>query len=185
MSDSLIPSFIMSDVSELLTVAHQKWAMGANRSGRSPKLSDHEWFAQVTHQKWATMSESLRSLTKNERIAFFWANCSFAHSFAKNDRFAQKTWKSLFRAWKLTFSGPGKLIFSGPGKLTFSGPGKLTFSGPGKLTFSGPGQPLFAGGFGAAYLAMRPVSRLVGPPAVCSRKYNINPGTSIFLSFFS
>ena len=84
MSDSLFPFFLMSDVSELLTVAHQKRAMGANRSGRSPKLSDHEWFAQVTHQKWATISESLGSLTKNEGVSellVFWANQSFAHFF--------------------------------------------------------------------------------------------------------
>ena len=55
-----------------------------NSSGRSPKLSDHEWFAQVTHQKWATISESLGSLTKNEGVSellVFWANQSFAHFF--------------------------------------------------------------------------------------------------------
>ena len=57
-------------------------AMWANRSGRSPK-----------------MSESLRSLTKNE---WLWANRLFlegiAHSlifFAKNERFAQKTDKRI------------------------------------------------------------------------------------------
>ena len=50
-------------------VAHQKWAMWANRSGRSPKMSDHERFAQVAHQKWATMSEFLSLLTKNEQIS--------------------------------------------------------------------------------------------------------------------
>ena len=40
------------------------------------------------------VSESLRSLTKNERMSeslVFWANCSFAHLFAKNERFAEKT----------------------------------------------------------------------------------------------
>ena len=45
------------------------WAMGVNRSGRSPKMSDHERFAQVAHQKWATMRESLRLFTKNERMS--------------------------------------------------------------------------------------------------------------------
>ena len=44
------------------------WAI---RSGRSPKMS--EW------SNWA----------------FFWANGSFAHFFAKNERFAQKTSDSL------------------------------------------------------------------------------------------
>ena len=91
MSDSLIPSFLVSDV---------------NKSLRS--LTKNEWcnrIAQVAHQKFATMSNSLRSLTKNEQFAqvahqkwanewiacFFWANCSFAHFFLKNERFAQKT----------------------------------------------------------------------------------------------
>ena len=52
-----------------------------------------ERITQVTHQKWATMSELHRSLTKNERMSkllFFWANRSFAHFVAKNERFAQK-----------------------------------------------------------------------------------------------
>ena len=79
MSKSLIPSFLMSDVSESLRsltkneqceqiaqVAHQKWAMWANRSGRSPKMCE-----------WANRS-------------FFRANRSFAHFFAKHERFAQK-----------------------------------------------------------------------------------------------
>ena len=47
-------------------VAHQKWAMWANRS---PKISDHERFAQVAHQKGVAMSESLRSLTKNDGMS--------------------------------------------------------------------------------------------------------------------
>ena len=53
MSKSLIPSFLMSDV-----------------------------------------SESLRSLTKNEQMSAlldFFANCSFAYFFAKIERFAWKT----------------------------------------------------------------------------------------------
>ena len=68
--------------------------MWANRSGRSPKMSD--------------VSKSLRLLTKNKRPwanrsgrspkisewgnrSFFWANRSLAHFFAKNKRFTQKT----------------------------------------------------------------------------------------------
>ena len=74
-SNLLIPSFLMSDAAQ---VAHQKWAMWANRSGcslcknerpwvicsgRSSKMSDHEQIPQVAHQKWA-----------NEQIVgFFWA----------------------------------------------------------------------------------------------------------------
>ena len=54
-SDSLILSFLMSDVSELLR-----------------SLTKNEWceqIAQVAHQKLATMSKPLRWLTKNERIS--------------------------------------------------------------------------------------------------------------------
>ena len=50
-------------------VAHQKWAMWANRSGHSPKMSDHEQFAQVAQRKWAIVRELLRLLTKNERMS--------------------------------------------------------------------------------------------------------------------
>ena len=59
MSDSLIPSFLMSNVSKSLRsltknelceriaqVAHQKWAI---RSGRSEEMIDHEQIAQVAH----------------------------------------------------------------------------------------------------------------------------------------
>ena len=55
--------------------AQIKWAMWANRSGCSPKMSDYERFAQVAERKWVVVSESLRSLTKNEQIAhtlIFW-----------------------------------------------------------------------------------------------------------------
>ena len=53
--------------------------MWANRLGCSPKLRDvseslrlltkNEQFAQVAHQIWATMSDLLRSLTKNELMS--------------------------------------------------------------------------------------------------------------------
>ena len=36
---------------------------------RSPKMSDHERFAHIAQRKWAIVSESLRSLTKNERLS--------------------------------------------------------------------------------------------------------------------
>ena len=94
LSESLIPSFLMSDVSEWLR-----------------SLTKNEWceqIAQVAHQKWATMSNSLRWLTKNERPwanrsggspkMSKWVNPSFfewtAHSLIflqKNKRFDQKT----------------------------------------------------------------------------------------------
>ena len=60
MSDLLIPSFLMSDVSELL---------------RSLTKNERcEQIAQVAYQYWATMSYSLRLLTKNEwmdKLLFF------------------------------------------------------------------------------------------------------------------
>ena len=93
-SFSLISSFLVSDVSESLI---------------SLKSNERcERIAQVAHQKWATMSDSLRSLRGNERSwanrsgrspkmsewvnrSFFWANRSFAYFWAKNERFARKT----------------------------------------------------------------------------------------------
>ena len=59
MSDLLIPSFLVSDVSESLRLL--------------TKNERCEQIAQVAHQKWATMSDSLRSLRGNERL---WVNCS-------------------------------------------------------------------------------------------------------------
>ena len=59
MSNLLIPSFLVSNVSESLR-----------------SLTKNEWcdrIAQVAHQKRATMSDSLRLLTKNERP---WVNHS-------------------------------------------------------------------------------------------------------------
>ena len=61
-------------------VAHQKWAMWANRSGCSPKMSD--------------VSESLRSLTKNEQMSelLIFLSESLIHSFLdKKQRFARKS----------------------------------------------------------------------------------------------
>ena len=40
----------------------------AHRSFRSNQMSDCEWFVQIAQDKWATVSKSLRSLTKNEQM---------------------------------------------------------------------------------------------------------------------
>ena len=53
MSDLLIPSFLMVDVSELLRLLTKNEGPWAIRSGLSPKMSNHEQIAQVAHQKWA------------------------------------------------------------------------------------------------------------------------------------
>ena len=69
MSDSLIPSFLMSDVSESLRLL--------------TKIERCEQIAQVAHQNWATMSDLLRSLTKNERIALFLSESLIRSFFRK------------------------------------------------------------------------------------------------------
>ena len=66
-SDSLIPSFWMSDVSKSLRLL-------------TKKMSDHEWFAQVAYQKWA-----------NEHKASFLSKSLIFHFFPKNEQFTQKT----------------------------------------------------------------------------------------------
>ena len=55
MSDLLIPSFLVNDVSKLLTALTKKERC--------------EQIAQVAHQKWVTTSDLLKSLTKNERMS--------------------------------------------------------------------------------------------------------------------
>ena len=59
----------MSDSLRLLTKNEQPWA---SRSGRSPKKSDHEQFAQVSHQKCANRSffRKKRAICSENR----WAN---------------------------------------------------------------------------------------------------------------
>ena len=56
----------------LLKIKEQPWA---NHSGRSRKLSDREQIAQVAHDKWMTLSDSLRSLMINERMSDLLNNC--------------------------------------------------------------------------------------------------------------
>ena len=113
MSNLLIPSFLVSDVSKslrLLTknercepiaqVAHQKWAImsdllrsfrgnewsGANRSGRSPKMSDCEQIAQLAQknlQSWADRWSRSEEMSDHEQIA------QVAHHNWANERIAQ------------------------------------------------------------------------------------------------
>ena len=69
MSYSLIPSFLMSDVSESLRLF--------------TKNEQCEQIVQVAHQKWATMSNLLRSLTKNELMS------ESLRLLTKNERMSQ------------------------------------------------------------------------------------------------
>ena len=68
-----------------------KWAMWANHSFCSPKMSDHERFAQVAQRKWANCSGRSPKMSEWVNRSFFWANRSFTHFWTKNKRFA---WKS-------------------------------------------------------------------------------------------
>ena len=69
--------FFDEQCEQITQVTHQKWVMWANCSGGSPKMSDHEWVAHQNDQ----MSKSI----------VFRANRPFAHYFAKNEQFTQKT----------------------------------------------------------------------------------------------
>ena len=100
MSDLLIPSFLVSDVSESLRsliknerceripqVTHQKWATMSDLLRLLTKMSDHERIAQGAHQKWA-----------NERIARFLSKLLFCSSFRKKMSDSLRKPKSKFPA---------------------------------------------------------------------------------------
>ena len=59
----------------------------SSRSRRSLQKSDHERFAQVAHDKRATVSDSLRSLMTKEQ----WEIFAFLLFRSKNEQIAQKT----------------------------------------------------------------------------------------------
>ena len=81
------------------------------RSSRSGQISECERFAQVTQDKWATVSESLRSLMTNEGMwairsgcsgqmskwanrSVFWANRSCSLLLKKMNNSLKKIWKN-------------------------------------------------------------------------------------------
>ena len=66
MSDSLIRSFLVRDLSDSLTIAHFLWAMWANCSWLLIFGERPERFGHIAQSKWVIVSESLTSLTKNE-----------------------------------------------------------------------------------------------------------------------
>ena len=82
----------MSELLSLLTKNERPWGI---RSGHSPRMSDHEGFAQGAQRKWAIESESLKSLTKNEQMSeslIFLANRSFAHFGQKRAIRSENRW---------------------------------------------------------------------------------------------
>ena len=93
-SYSLIPSFLMSDVSKSLRslTKNEQCEQIAEVTHKNEQFEQFEQITQVAHHKWATMIDSL---TKNERIACFFEQIT--HSiiilkfFAKNEQFTQKT----------------------------------------------------------------------------------------------
>ena len=62
-----IRSFAHCSFAHLLILLKSNEWLWAIRSDRSRQMSDRERIAQVTQRKWATVSESLRSLKTNER----------------------------------------------------------------------------------------------------------------------
>ena len=90
MSDSVIPSFLVNDVSKSL------------RSLTKNELC--EQIAQVAHQKWATMSKSLRSLTKNERIVHFFERIAHLLIFLQKKSDSLRKPMSKFPALKFSNS---------------------------------------------------------------------------------
>ena len=78
-NEQFVHSLIFGERCERIPqVAHQKWAMWANRSGCSPKLV-----------MWVNRSGCSPKMSKWANHSFLWANGSFAHFFAKNELPAQ------------------------------------------------------------------------------------------------
>ena len=104
-SFSLISSFLVSDVSDSLTISHFLWEMWANRSGCSPKMSDVSGSLRSltkNEQPWAIRSHRSEEMSDCERIAQVahqkWANEWIAHFFeqiAHSLIFGQKTSNSF------------------------------------------------------------------------------------------
>ena len=71
------------------------WAMSmwANRSGRSSKISDLLRLLRGNERLWAYCSPKMSEWANR---SFFWANCYFAHFWAKNEQFARKTDERIF-----------------------------------------------------------------------------------------
>ena len=98
-----IAQFKWATVSSSLRSLRTNEQLWANRSGRSCQKSDCEQIAQVAHQKWAMWAnrKSLRLLTKNEwpwanRLGLSlkiskWANRSFFELIPYSLIFSQKT----------------------------------------------------------------------------------------------
>ena len=71
MSELLIPSFLVSDVSESLrSLTKNEWCEQIPQFAHQ-KMSNHERFPHIAQWKWAIVSQSLRSLWLSELLVFF------------------------------------------------------------------------------------------------------------------
>ena len=85
-------SLISSEQCERIAhFAQIKWEMWANRSGSSPKMSNLLTSLNGNERSWANRSGHSLKMSEWVNRLFFWANRSFAHFWAKYERFA---WKS-------------------------------------------------------------------------------------------
>ena len=73
MSNSLICSFLVSNLSDSLTIAHFLWVTWANRSWSLILGEQPERFAHIAHFWWATWAIHSHHSPKNRK----WAICSF------------------------------------------------------------------------------------------------------------
>ena len=69
---------IRSDRSRQVSESERLWG---NRSGCSYQKSDYERIAQVAHDKWTTVSDSLRSLMINEQMSDLLKKCWLKKSY--------------------------------------------------------------------------------------------------------
>ena len=113
-SDSLIPSFIMSHVSKSLRsltknerceqidqVAHQKWEKWATMSNSRKLLTNNERIAQVAHQKWA-----------NERITPFFEWITHLLIFSQKKSNSLRKPMSEFPALPFTLKNKRKKVWN-------------------------------------------------------------------------
>ena len=97
MSESLIFAHFLFFGEQCEWIAHFaqiKWAMWANCSDCSPKMSGgSESLRSLRGNEWSWVNRSGRSPKMGEWVnhSHFWANRSFAHFWTKNERFARKT----------------------------------------------------------------------------------------------
>ena len=99
--DSLIRSVLVSDLSDLLMIAHSFWATWENCSWWLICPEWPEWFTHFAQKEWAnlllkkTLIKTCKKRTKNMIYFLFWANCSFFES--KREKWAICSKKEAIR----------------------------------------------------------------------------------------